>query len=480
MKPYHTLLFIVNVFALAFLVVALFPKNGIRVYDELILEFPTMEDFFSDDTLPERSLEDILQTYEPIDSTAILDSLQTVQDSIKKAVLRLQYANSDFSILIPFFKNLAEAKNNRAIRVLHYGDSQIEGDRLTSYLRHHLQQKFGGFGPGLLPGNEVIPSAAIRQDNSPEWKRYTLFGKRDTAVKHNRYGVLANFARFAPILSNLVLLQDRSNYIASIRLRPSRISYSTVRKYTRLKLFYGYSNLSFQIRLYNGFDLVSSDIIYPSEGLQVKVWDFPQTPADLKLEFEGKDSPELYALSLESPSGVLVDNIAMRGSSGTIFSKIDARLLRETYQQLNVKLIILQFGGNTVPYLKDTKSCKRYGEWFKAQIRFLRKILPAVPIIVIGPSDMSKKEKDRYVSYPFVEKVRDALKEAAFSNQAAYWDLYEVMGGKNTMPLWVNSKPPLATKDYVHFTHRGVKKIAMLFYDALIEDYQAYENSLKK
>jgi hypothetical protein len=40
------------------------------------------------------------------------------------------------------------------------------------------------------------------------------------------------------------------------------------------------------------------------------------------------------------------------------------------------------------------------------------------------------------------------------------------------MPTWVNEG--LAGKDYIHFTAAGAKKIAELFYEALINDYNEY------
>ena len=36
------------------------------------------------------------------------------------------------------------------VRIIYYGDSQIEGDRITSYLRHTLRKGHGGTGPGLF------------------------------------------------------------------------------------------------------------------------------------------------------------------------------------------------------------------------------------------------------------------------------------------------------------------------------------------
>ena len=162
----------------------------------------------------------------------------------------------------------------------------------------------------------------------------------------------------------------------------------------------------------------------------------------------------------------------MRGNAGLVFTKMDETLLRQHYKQLNTKLIILQFGGNVVPYITDFGYYERL---FSAQIRRIKKVAPDVAIIVIGVSDMSIKELNRYVTFPNLEKVRDALKKASLNNNAIYWDMYEAMGGKNSMPSWVFANPPLAAKDFVHFNPKGAKIIAHMFYNSFMYEYNLYK-----
>ena len=38
---------------------------------------------------------------------------------------------------------------------MYYGDSQIEGDRMTSYLRQALRTGHGGTGPGLAAASDA-------------------------------------------------------------------------------------------------------------------------------------------------------------------------------------------------------------------------------------------------------------------------------------------------------------------------------------
>ena len=52
--------------------------------------------------------------------------------------------------------------------------------------------------------------------------------------------------------------------------------------------------------------------------------------------------------------------------------------------------------------------------------------------------------------------------------------MYEAMGGKNSMPAWVNADPPLARTDFTHFSWKGSIVISKMFYEALMNDYNKY------
>ena len=67
------------------------------------------------------------------------------------------------------------------------------------------------------------------------------------------------------------------------------------------------------------------------------------------------------------------------------------------------------------------------------RLRPLKGLCQSVSILVIGPSDMSRKVAGEYVSYPNITKIRDAMQKAARENDCAFWDLYSVMGGENSM-----------------------------------------------
>ena len=158
-SPLQTLLFLLGLGVLCAWLMLIFPENGIRINDKLNLVFLTPEEVLpSLDTVqhaaPIEDIEEFLESYTAeVDSTAIKDSLELAAQLRRQALLKLQYPDSIPFPLENFFSELMALEKDKSlqVRAFHYGDSQIEGDRITGYLRTQWQTEFGGYGPGLLP-----------------------------------------------------------------------------------------------------------------------------------------------------------------------------------------------------------------------------------------------------------------------------------------------------------------------------------------
>lgn len=191
-----------------------------------------------------------------------------------------------------------------------------------------------------------------------------------------------------------------------------------------------------------------------------------------EIRFYGKYSPDFYGISLESDKGVFVDNIAQRGSSGTFFHMINAEQLKYYYQLLNVKCVLMQFGGNALPNLKNEEQVRNYASFIRGQLGILRKSVPNASVIFIGPADMGIKEGTEFVTHPLLETLRDELKKTVLDAGMVYFDMYDCMGGKNSMQVWV--KEGLAADDYIHFSPAGARKMAVLLHTAIMNEYQKW------
>ena len=275
-------------------------------------------------------------------------------------------------------------------------------------------------------------------------------------------------------------LSDSTRAVASLRFEPHPRGYRRNRSFNQLHVALGQVNEPTTLQLtLNERDTVSIGLQPDSLAQNVSL---PLAALDsmafesLELQFDG-GYPEINGVGMWTDSGIVVHNFAMRGSSGTVFRQLDRDQFRQQLGAIRTELVMLQYGGNTVPYIEDAERAERYGRWFTSQIRLFQSLLPGVPIIVIGPSDMARKTGTRMETYPQLLWVRDALKAAAINNNALYWDMFEVMGGEGSMAAWVQSEPPLASSDHIHFTPTGAKQIAELFRQSIQAEWTLWQNT---
>lgn len=490
MRPFQTLIFIFCVFLLLFLVAWIFPQNGIQVGKNIHLKFASLKDYLEKDSVQYADISKIIENtnipvtedepdtiIQPVrDSTEIVeisaddDTLQVNSGDLRNVTFPLEYSGKEPTVLFPFFHKLQNLKTRKKlVRILHYGDSQIEADRMSSFIRHKMQTTFGGSGCGTVP---VVPlyngQLSVKQEYSDNWDRHTGFANPDSSLGHERYGALMSFVR----QNQADTLNGRKNR-TWLKFQTSPLAYKTSRKYSEVSLYIRGDFKPVNIRVFKNDLMIDSLVLKPSSGLKKLKWHFNETPRELSFSFSGHGFTDIYGISLDNSWGVALDNIPLRGSSGLVFSKTDTAFLARMYKMMDVGMVILQFGGNVVPYMKANFTA--YERYLKRELSVIKRLLPGIPVIVIGPSDMSVKEKDKFITYPNLEGVRDAMRKATLESGFVFWDMYEAMGGRNSMHSWVTADPPLAVSDYVHFNVRGAKIIAEMFSNALLSEYNNWK-----
>ena len=488
MKPWQILVFFISVVLTLMIISFVFPGDGLQVSAGIRLKFFNPDELFAADTnyyadissiIENSGIDELDEEDEILDSLFIempedpeevpMDTVRVDADSIRRITHLIEFSRKGKEGFHVFFRRLSHVRDNgELIRILHYGDSQIETDRMTGFIRNRLQKRFGGSGCGLVPPVPLYKGKmSIAQDHSGEWNRKVGFGGSDTTRTHNSFGALISYASFDAASFD-------STDLPWIELKPSPIAYATARKYNEVSLYLSKKNNDYMAMDVLADDSLIDRIEVADELDYNKItWKFGKTPSRFRMVFGGSGSPELYGISLDNHWGVAVDNIPLRGSAGLVFSKNDTVQLRQMYEDLNVGLIILQFGGNVVPYMKNAS---RYEEIFKRELKVIRSLCPGTAVLVIGPSDMSIRDNGKYITNPNLEKIRDAMRRATLDAGYAFWDMYEAMGGKNSMPSWVFAEPSLAISDFVHFNTRGARIIAEMLYNAIIYEYDTWEH----
>ena len=379
MKSIRTLAFILTIILVLGAGWFFFPAEGITIGNQN-LRFPS----YAEDSKPaekEVDVDDVLnkvtKSFEMTCSDNVLDSMRFFRSYLKENPNRIYLPNDDYTYFDPLFHQLEQAQSQgKTYRVMHYGDSQIEMDRISSVLRQNLQELFGGSGPNMVPAVQPVPTISVSQHASG-LSRYAVYGDATNArASHNRYGVMAQFSQVV-----------------------------------------GGGTITF------------------------------------------KGNAEIYAVLLDGDPGVAIDNISLRGCSGTIFTRMNESIVRQSFDLLNTRLIIMQFGGNRMPDIKTTKNITPYLAELEKQIQYMRRVAPEATLLFIGPADMGRRYNGKMDTWHGLPELNDSLRVMSLRNNVAYWDMFNVMGGQGSMAQWVKHKPALAGADHIHFTFNGAQEI---------------------
>ena len=417
------------------------------------------EDSTADNAIavPENSVLDALIEETDTVTAPLLSEETEMLPVAEPVVLDTAIQSVDVKLFAPFFDALhrLSADPNSRVRVLHFGDSQLEGDRITMQLRDAYQRNYGGTGFGYVALQPLVAPSSLAFENEEGLVRKTVFGRRDTAFSDMKYGHLGSFTLVEP--------NDSGQFVGTVAFKKRKWGYSRARNFKTAKMHVaGESPSIVQILV---ADSIYSTRIFPSGEWTLAV-DVPNEDK-FSMRIRSEQQVRVYGISFESPFGFHADNVAMRGASGMIFTKMNGGHFKASLEREAYDLIILQFGGNAVPYLKDEAHVGRFARALARQADYLKRLYPNAAFLFIGPSDMARKNGLAFESYPLLEELTLQLRNELLSRGIAFWDLYDVMGGSGSMVEWVDAQPALAVRDYIHFTPKGASKVGRSLVRAL-------------
>jgi alginate O-acetyltransferase complex protein AlgI len=449
MRPFRSFLLLFLLLACLTGVCLFFPKS--TLVPDLPGLFPGLSTLISN-----KGIQPVLATQ----SVQVRDT-STIRkpDYVIIADTAIQLINKKEGLLVPFIDSINGSKNQ--VRIMYYGDSQIEGDRITSSLRHSFREGRKGTGPGLfLPVMPVMYTKSLWLKSSSNWIKYNYLSYKNGEIAHNKLGPFMALCRFLPPGRNSTSTQK-----AWVRIRPSQYADSTSAQYDILRVFYSNPSGRVTINVTADDKRVLTDSL--KTGTEVKELTCGLAGAkNILLEFQGKTSPDIYGISIESREGIIVDNIPQRGSAGLEFTMVDKKNLLEIFGKLKPDLIILQYGLNIVKNIRNNYSYYERGLY--RQVKRVREVATESAVLVIGVTDMASVEGDSVKSYSNIPSIIRSQKEAADESGAIFWDSYSAMGGKSSVIAWSKMKPSLAQSDYVHFTYAGADSISKLLYGYII------------
>jgi hypothetical protein len=381
-----------------------------------------------------------------------------------------EYPTDSMGGLIHFFTALEELKahKRKTVRVAYFGDSMIEGDLITQDFRKMLQDSFGGYGVGFMPVTSI--TAGFRQtiihSFSKNWKDYDL----NSSDKEHRAGICGH--TFVPAWTGAPIDSSNAEAASGSWVKFTAPKQPRLDNFYTVRMFYGPAEGS-QFVTVNGRSIAlegqnAVNQLVLNQGAPVKA---------VSASFACSNPLEVYGFSLESDSGVFVDNFSLRGNSGLPLASISTPVLSGVNQYLGYDLIILQYGVNVV-----NSKLKDYG-WYEKGMQFVvehfQKCCPNASILIIGSGDKGYKKQGVWTTDPAIPFLVQSQRNLAEKNRCGFWSLYDAMGGFESMATkWASGDTLYANKDYTHFNHRGARRVGNLLFEELIREYRLYKTSM--
>ena len=355
------------------------------------------------------------------------------------------YKGDSVTALSNFAEKLYQLRTTKKgkIRIAYFGDSMIEGDLLTQTLRKLLQKEFGGYGVGFLPIHSKV--GGFRQTATVKSSGWETINFMDKGAK-NMY--ISGFSFSG--------LGNGSFTDRTVTAPPSLQKFLIYGQSNGGSIDYDGTSISLQ-----GNNLVNSLLLSNNNA------------TSFKLKSNSATTP-FYGVSFESENGIILDNFSFRGITGVEFRKIDENFLKAVQSANHYDLIVMQYGVNLLFRPNDTD----YSYYTKNMTPVLEKFISAFPntdILLVSSADRAFRYNGEYQTAKGLPNLLETQARLAYDHHLAFFNLFETMGGENSIVDWASQKPPLANKDYVHPNGKGADILAEKLFHAMMNDYNNYK-----
>ncbi len=361
-----------------------------------------------------------------------------------------------FSGMRKFFdaleQHLAEVRTE-PIRVVHLGDSLIASDHISDMVRSRLQSRYGSGGKGFLFVDRPTRFAGRKVrtgEASGGWKVAKLTDSRPPRD-----------IGFSGVTFNASNNAERTEFDVDSASREA-------------ELFFLSQPNGGTVEVRSDGKLLTSVLTQNSkpEPAFARV---PLPEGAKKLQLSTGGGPvQIHGVALESESsGIVYDSIGLPGATAEVYLRADEKNFTRQLARRDPSLVMVMLGGNEayrfdrgwlpLSTVKDTSD------------RFLQRIRRAVPnaaCLVTSPMDAGFKTVGSDIrARKGTQEVADILREVAFKNGCAFWNMYAAMGGEGAVRRWTAAS--LMNEDLVHPRAKGADLIGHLIDFAIERAFNA-------
>ena len=410
-------------------------------------------------------------------------------------------------VLKPFIDKLNE---NKVTQILFLGDSHIQADWITSFLRNKFQEKYGNAGRGL-----VFPYS-VANSNGPDdftsatnqtWENFRLVYEQDVFPQMGASGfVIGNqkesfleikFKNPEETFDKVIIFNDEkmngekfqlykenqslSNFVSK---SAERMKYTVLSGETFPELASKFYTTTTKLAQLNGvgiknpmegnsyqIDKISFNYNPDFENLIEKIADYqfsgdktlvqlsePQNTFLMKTNAKNGNTFYGFQFLKNVKKGVVFNTVGVNGATYGDFLKYSLQM--EQLNSIQPDLIMISLGTN------ESLSSITKEDFQKNILDLVSKFKeqnPNLPILLISPTDNRLKSQK-------IKEIVSWIEESSQIKKVAFFNLYEATGGSGYFKKALNKKE--ANTDGVHFLRPGYEFQAEKIWTAISENFK--------
>ena len=352
-----------------------------------------------------------------------------------------------------FYGSLARAFQGEWVtRILHYGDSHVAADILTGALRRDLQLCFGVAGPGfVLPGRPWpgYARAGVASRASAGWQ---VDGLTEASLSADGRLGLAGVSVTTRAAGEWITVTASGSYFDVYVLKQPGG---------------GSMEVSLDgIAQKRNFSLSSS----ASEAVCIEVIADSGPVHTVEIRTTSAGRVRIFGIAIERNSaGVIYDALGINGARASRPLRWDTRVFAASLERRDPDLIVVAYGSNEVS--DADLDLDEYRVSFTSLLNLFHDAAPRASILVIGPPDRAVRSGGKWQTIGRMPALVGAQRQAAFDAGAAFYDLFNAMGGAGSIARWAKQDPPFAQPDRVHLTSAGYRLVANTLYLEIMRGY---------
>ncbi len=354
-----------------------------------------------------------------------------------------------------FFKKLDNqySYGKDKINILHFGGSHIQADIWSNRMRTNFQYSspYCHSGRGFIFPFRLIKSngsPVIMSSHNGRWKGY----RNSVNHHHGPFGLMGARADLLDSVSNINIWHKNP--------------ISDYDSFNSIDIFFTDSSNNYEIKI-----IVDSNIQidYKRDKGHIK-FQLSRSVDSLSIKIcRKKDIPSIFSffgLLLDNENnGISYHSIGVNGAS--VKSYLRCVYFEQQLSLIKPDLVIFSIGINDA-YEEDFSKESFYKN-YDTLIQKIKSINPSTAILLTTNNDSYYKRK--YPNKRALE-VREKMLELAQNEDLALWDMFQVMGGLNSIKDWHKHK--LAKKDLIHLSYDGYNLIGDLLFEAFMKSYINY------